>query len=123
MNTFEPSIALGSASGNREVREIALAFGVPPLLLGLPGDSTLANHAEANRAFWRLTVIPLVSRSMRAVAAWLAPAWGEALRWRSPISTASRREDRKWRIARNSGDARRRARRAVEAHRRCRLPQ
>lgn len=27
-------------------REIALAFGVPPLLLGLPGDSTHANYAE-----------------------------------------------------------------------------
>ena len=34
-------------------REIALAFGVPPLLLGLPGDNTYANYAEANRAFWR----------------------------------------------------------------------
>ena len=36
-------------------REIALAFGVPPLLLGLPGDSTHANYAEANRAFYRQT--------------------------------------------------------------------
>ena len=69
------------AAKNGAAREIALAFGVPPLLLGLPGDSTLANYAEANRAFWRLTVIPLVSRTMRAVAAWLGPAWGEALRF------------------------------------------
>ncbi len=36
-------------------REIALAFGVPPLLLGLPGDNTFANYQEANRAFWRQT--------------------------------------------------------------------
>ena len=28
-------------------REIALAFGVPPMLLGLPGDNTYANYAEA----------------------------------------------------------------------------
>ena len=34
-------------------REIALAFGVPPLLLGLPGDATYANYREANRALWR----------------------------------------------------------------------
>ena len=69
------------AAKNGAAREIALAFGVPPLLLGLPGDSTLSNYAEANRAFWRLTVIPLVSRTMRAVSGWLGPAWGEALRF------------------------------------------
>jgi HK97 family phage portal protein len=38
---------------NAAAREIALAFGVPPLLLGLPGDNTHANYAEANRAFYR----------------------------------------------------------------------
>ena len=32
-------------------REIALAFGVPPMLLGIPGDNTYANYQEANRAF------------------------------------------------------------------------
>ena len=40
-------------------REIALAFGVPPMLLGLPGDATYANYREANRALWRLTVLPM----------------------------------------------------------------
>jgi phage portal protein BeeE len=35
-------------------RDIALAFGVPPMLLGLPGDNTYANYAEANRALWRM---------------------------------------------------------------------
>ncbi|HEV2605251.1 MAG TPA: phage portal protein [Microvirga sp.] len=53
-------------------REIALAFGVPPLLLGLPGDNTHANYAEANRAFYRQTVIPLVRRTAQALAQWLA---------------------------------------------------
>ena len=57
-------------------REIALAFGVPPLLLGLPGDNTYANYQEANRAFWRQTVIPLVARIQKSFAAWLAPAYG-----------------------------------------------
>jgi len=60
-------------------REIALAFGVPPLLLGLPGDNTHANYAEANRAFYRQTVIPLVKRTAQALAHWLAPAFGEPL--------------------------------------------
>ena len=59
-------------------REIALAFGVPPLLLGLPGDNTYANYAEANRAFYRQTVIPLVRRTAEALAHWLEPAFGAA---------------------------------------------
>ena len=40
-------------------RDIALAFGVPPMLLGLPGDATYANYREANKALWRSTVLPL----------------------------------------------------------------
>ena len=60
-------------------REIALAFGVPPLLLGLPGDNTHANFAEANRAFWRQTAIPLVRRTAQSLAQWLGPAFGDAL--------------------------------------------
>ena len=56
-------------------REIALAFGVPPLLLGLPGDNTHANYAEANRAFWRQTIIPLVQRTQKSFEAWLTRDW------------------------------------------------
>ena len=54
-------------------REIAQAFGVPPLLLGLPGDNTHANYKEANLAFWRQTVLPLVRKTARALTGWLAP--------------------------------------------------
>lgn len=49
-------------------REIALAFGVPPLLLGLPGDNTYANYREANRALWRQTVLPLLEKILGGVA-------------------------------------------------------
>jgi len=49
-------------------REIALAFGVPPMLLGLPGDSTHANYREANRALWRLTVLPLADAVLGGIA-------------------------------------------------------
>jgi HK97 family phage portal protein len=52
-------------------REIALAFGVPPMLLGLPGDATYANYREANRALWRLTVLPLADAVFGAIAAGL----------------------------------------------------
>ena len=69
---------------NGAAREIALAFGVPPMLLGIPGDNTYANYREANLAFWRQTVLPLVSRFAAALGSWLGPAFagsgGEALR-------------------------------------------
>lgn len=54
-------------------RDIALAFGVPPMLLGLPGDSTHANYREANRALWRLTLLPLLSKMLGALAEGLSP--------------------------------------------------
>jgi len=54
-------------------RDIALAFGVPPMLLGLPGDNTYANYREANRALWRLTLLPLASKILSGLAEGLAP--------------------------------------------------
>ncbi|WP_316858044.1 phage portal protein [uncultured Cohaesibacter sp.] len=60
---------------NSAAREIALAFGVPPMLLGIPGDNTYANYAEANRAFWRQTVLPLAARCLQSMARWLSPAY------------------------------------------------
>lgn len=54
-------------------RDIALAFGVPPMLLGLPGDSTYANYREANRALWRLTLLPLAGKLLSALCEGLAP--------------------------------------------------
>jgi HK97 family phage portal protein len=61
---------------NAAAREIALAFGVPPQLLGIPGDNTYANYAEANRAFWRSTVIPLVMRVADDLSFWLGAGFG-----------------------------------------------
>ena len=48
-------------------RDVALAFGVPPMLLGLPGDATYANYREANRALWRLTLLPLTGKILSAL--------------------------------------------------------
>ncbi len=54
-------------------RDIALAFGVPPMLLGLPGDNTYANYREANRALWRLTLLPLAGKILSAIEEGLIP--------------------------------------------------
>jgi HK97 family phage portal protein len=56
-------------------REIALAFGVPPMLLGLPGDSTYANYREANRALWRLTILPMMEKILGGLSGALAAWW------------------------------------------------
>jgi len=58
-------------------REIALAFGVPPPLLGIPGDSTYANFKEANSAFWRHAVVPLTERLARALTGWLGAQFAD----------------------------------------------
>ncbi|HEV2653238.1 MAG TPA: phage portal protein [Rhizomicrobium sp.] len=69
-------------ANTREVaaREIALAFGIPPMLLGIPGDNTYSTYAEANLNFWRQSVLPLVARTASALTRWLAPRFGEGLR-------------------------------------------
>ena len=64
---------------NGAAREIALAFGVPPMMLGIPGDATYANYAEASRVLWRQTVLPLARRIGNDLAGWLAPAYGGSL--------------------------------------------
>ncbi len=65
------------AAKDGAAREVALAFGVPPMLLGIPGDNTFANYAEANRSFWRQTVVPLTGRVLEALAHWLEPHFGQ----------------------------------------------
>tara|TARA_R110000782_G_scaffold117364_4_gene207692 strand:- start:4904 stop:6076 length:1173 start_codon:yes stop_codon:yes gene_type:complete len=49
-------------------REIALAFGVPSMLLGLPGDNTYANYREANKALWRQTILPMMDKILSGIA-------------------------------------------------------
>jgi HK97 family phage portal protein len=58
-------------------RDIALAFGVPPVLVGLPGDATYANAREAGRALYRQTILPMAAQILGALGAmlgdWMGP--------------------------------------------------
>jgi HK97 family phage portal protein len=72
---------------NAAAREIALAFGVPPMLLGIPGDNTYANYQEANRTLWRATILPLATRIAGALTQWLAPAFANGAALRLAIDT------------------------------------
>lgn len=88
-------VALKAASA----RDIALAFGVPPMLLGLPGDSSYANYREANRALWRLTVLPMAERILAGLSAGL-DAWWPGLRLSldvDQVSALSQDRERLWR--------------------------
>jgi len=61
-------------------RDIALAFGVPPQLIGIPGDNTYANYSEARISFWEDTVIPLVDLIAADLTAWLGRREGVEIR-------------------------------------------
>jgi len=53
-------------------RDIALAFGVPPVLVGLPGDATYANAREAGRALYRQTILPMAEAMLAGLAEMLS---------------------------------------------------
>jgi HK97 family phage portal protein len=69
---FSPSDMEFQKTKEAAAREIAIAFGVPPMLMGIPGDATYANYQEANRAFYRLTVLPLATKVTAALGHWLS---------------------------------------------------
>ena len=60
-------------------REIALAFGVPPQLLGIPGDNTYSNYEQATLAFWTETVLPVLQLVIGGLNRWLTPHYGDDL--------------------------------------------
>ncbi len=74
---FSPSDMEFQKTKESAAREIALAFGVPPMILGIPGDATYANYQEANRAFYRLTIVPLATRVATSISQWLGSFSGE----------------------------------------------
>jgi HK97 family phage portal protein len=76
---FSPSDMEFQKTKEAAAREIATAFGVPPMLIGIPGDATYANYQEAHRAFYRLTVLPLAQRVLSTLAVWLGGLNGEAV--------------------------------------------
>jgi HK97 family phage portal protein len=82
---FSPSDMEFQKTKEAAAREIAIAFGVPPMLMGIPGDATYANYQEANRAFYRLTVLPLVQRVAAGVSHWLSGFTGEAVELRPDL--------------------------------------
>lgn len=66
-------------SKHSSARDIALAFGVPPQLLGIPGDNTYSNLVEARLSLWEQTVLPTLENIICHLNSWLIPRFGEDL--------------------------------------------
>jgi HK97 family phage portal protein len=82
-------------------RDIALAFGVPPQLLGIPGDNTYSNLSEARLSLWEQTIIPLMEDIKNGLNHWLVPMFdaGENLELcydSDKISALAPRRDSLW---------------------------
>lgn len=52
-------------------REISMAFGVPPMLIGVPGDATFSNYKEARFHLWEDTLLPMLDKVMASFSNWL----------------------------------------------------
>lgn len=60
-------------------REIALAFHVPPQLVGINGSLTFANFEQARLALFDDAVLPLLEHVKDELNNWLAPQFGAGL--------------------------------------------
>lgn len=84
---------------NSAARDIALAFGVPPQLLGIPGDSTYNNMAEARLSLWEQTILPMIDNMAGSLNNWLVPLFGDDLQLShniDGISALSPRREAAW---------------------------
>lgn len=92
-------------SKNTSAREIALAFGVPPQLIGIPGDNTYSNLSEARLALWEQTVIPQLESIIAHLNAWLVPCFGHNLFLsydKESISVLTEKRQRLWQYVQNA---------------------
>ncbi|HJK86649.1 MAG TPA: phage portal protein [Candidatus Megaira endosymbiont of Nemacystus decipiens] len=60
-------------------RDIAVAFNIPPQLLGISGDNTYSNMQEARLALWEENIIPLLDKYSDALGSWLSYWYQEDL--------------------------------------------
>ena len=92
---FEKFIELKDSSA----RDIAIAFNVPPQLLGLNGDNTYSNMQEARLALWEENIIPLLDKYSDALSSWLSHWYNEDLIIdfdRESISVMTERRENLW---------------------------
>lgn len=87
-------------------RDISLTFGVPPLLLNIPGDNTYANYREARLGFYEDTILPFVDYQATELNDWLSSSFGGALIEpnKDRIEAIADKKMKQWEMADNSDD-------------------
>ena len=68
-------------------KDIALVYGVPSQLIGIPDSQTYSNFAEAKLALYNETIIPLLDRVQSDLNEWLTPQFGTDLELRYDIDS------------------------------------
>ncbi len=63
-------------------REIAQAYGIPGMLVGVPGESTFANYKEARLHLWEDTILPTLDKVMAEINRWICPYYGDDIEFR-----------------------------------------
>ncbi len=97
--SFSPKDMDHIESKNNSAREIALAFGVPSQLLGIPGDNTYNNLSEARVALWEQTILPLVENTLDSLNRGVVSRFGNDLELQydiDRISALAHRVDSLW---------------------------
>ena len=73
---------------NMSAKDIALVYGVPSQLIGIPDAQTYSNFAEAKLALYNETIIPLLDKIQGDLNEWLIPQFNdEALELRYDIDS------------------------------------
>lgn len=82
-------------SKHSSARDISLALGMPPQLLGIPGDNTYSNLKEARLALWEQTIVPMVDNVVEKINEWLVPMFDESLELKYDLENISALAERK----------------------------
>jgi|9_EtaG_2_1085328.scaffolds.fasta_scaffold01004_8 HK97 family phage portal protein len=86
---------------NMAAKDIALCFGVPSQLIGIPDAQTYANVQEARLALYEETIMPLARRVQSDLNEWLAPVYGEEIRIEYDFEAVPAMVERRRRIYEN----------------------
>ena len=81
--------------------DIAMCFGVPSQLVGVPDAQTYANVAEARLALYEETIIPYLRKVESDLNEWLVPMFGEDLTFEYDIDQIPALSERRRRIYEN----------------------
>lgn len=82
-------------------KDIALCFGVPSQLIGIPDSQTYANVQEARLALYEETIIPLARRVQSDLNEWLAPSFGDDISIEYDVDAIPAMTERRRRIYEN----------------------